>query len=95
MKFNVGVPVGRTKVELTWDILNVLNLINNEYGVLEYANFNDLLVLSPSVNATTGVTTYNLSNLFASGVRRNPEDLFTRSDLLSRWQMQWGIRFRF
>ena len=95
MKFNVGVPVGRTKVELTWDILNVLNLIDHEYGVLEYANFNDLLVLAPSVNATTGVTTYNLSNLFASGVRRNPEDMFTRSDLLSRWQMQWGVRFRF
>jgi hypothetical protein len=36
-----------------------------------------------------------LSNLFANGVRRNPEDLFTRSDLLSRWQMQWGLRFRF
>ena len=95
MKFNFGLPVGRTRVEFSWDILNVLNLINNEYGVLEYANFNDLLVLSGSVNSTTGVTTYNLSNLFLNGVRRNPEDLFTRSDLLSRWQMQWGVRFRF
>ena len=95
MKFNFGLPVQRAKIELTWDILNVLNLINHEYGVLEYANFNDLLVLSPSVNATTGVTTYNLANLFANGVRRNPEDLFTRSDLLSRWQMQWGVRVRF
>ena len=95
MKFSVGVPVRKARVELTWDILNVLNLMDREWGVIEYANFNDLLVLAPSVNATTGVTTYNLANLFTNGVRVNPSDRFTRVDLLSRWQMQFGARVRF
>jgi hypothetical protein len=43
---------------------------------------------------------YNLANLFvtdSSGnrVRQDPEDQFTRNDLLSRWQMQFGVRVRF
>jgi hypothetical protein len=93
MKFSVGVPAGRAKVELTWDILNVLNLINEEYGVLEYANFNDLLIVRPVISGNQ--VNYNLQNLFVNGVRQNPQDMFTRSDLLSRWQMQFGARVRF
>ena len=43
---------------------------------------------------------YNLQNLFVvdsagNKVRQNPEDQFTRADLLSRWQMQFGARVRF
>ena len=99
VKFNLGVPVRKARVELTWDILNVLNLMDKEWGVIEYANFNDLLVLAPSVNSSTGAVTYNLNNLFQTvdGVRTrvNPSDRFTRIDLLSRWQMQFGARVRF
>jgi hypothetical protein len=96
-KVNFGLPFKRAKVELTWDILNVINLFNNEAGLLEYANFNDLLVVrlnNPVTNAA-GQVTYNLSNLFRDGVRQTPEEQFTRSDLLSRWQMQFGARIRF
>ena len=93
MKFNVGVPVGRAKVEFTWDILNVLNLIDADYGVLEYANFNDLLIVRPVLSGNQ--INYNLQNLFVNGVRQTPEQQFTRSDLLSRWQMQFGARVRF
>jgi hypothetical protein len=97
MKFSLELPVRRARVELTWDILNVLNLIDSESGVLKYANFNDLLVVRP-VNAGAQVN-YNLSNLFrtvdGTVVRQNPEDMFTRNDLLSRWQMQFGARVRF
>jgi hypothetical protein len=93
MKFNIGVPVGRAKVEFNWDILNVLNLIDPDYGVLEYANFNDLLIVRPVLSGNQ--INYNLQNLFLNGVRQTPEQQFTRSDLLSRWQMQFGARVRF
>jgi hypothetical protein len=93
MKFNVGVPMGRARVEFTWDILNVLNLIDADYGVLEYANFNDLLIVRPLLSGNQ--INYNLQNLFVNGVRQDPQDMFTRSDLLSRWQMQFGARVRF
>ena len=93
VKFNLGLPVRRARVELTWDILNVLNLVDPDYGVLEYANFNDLLVVRPVISGSQ--INYNLQNLFLGGVRQNPEDMFTRNDLLSRWQMQFGVRVRF
>jgi hypothetical protein len=93
-KLAVGLPVKRARVELTWDVLNVINLLNNEAGLLEYANFNDLLVVRPTISST-GVVTYNLQNLFVDGVRQTPQEQFTRNDLLSRWQMQFGARVRF
>jgi hypothetical protein len=92
-RLNLGLPFKRVKAEITWDLLNVFNLFDRSNGLLEYANFNDLLV----VRATTTTTpiTYNLSNLFLNGVRQTPEEQFTRNDLLSRWQMQLGARIRF
>ena len=87
----------RARVEFTWDILNVLNLMDSESGVLRYANFNDLLVVRPVIS--NGVINYNLANLFVTEdgtrVRQDPEEQFTRNDLLSRWQMQFGLRVRF
>jgi hypothetical protein len=93
-KFAVGLPIKRARVELTWDVLNVINLMNNEAGLLEYANFNDLLVVRPTISSS-GAVTYNLSNLFVDGDLRLPQEQFTRNDLLSRWQMQFGARVRF
>ena len=97
MKLAVGLPVRRAKVELTWDVLNLLNLIDSDSGVLRYANFNDLLVVRPVLAGNQ--INYNLQNLFITenGVRRlqTPEEQFTRNDLLSRWQMQFGVRVKF
>jgi len=38
---------------------------------------------------------YNLTNLYVNGQLQTAEQQFTRSDLLSRWQMQLGGRIRF
>ncbi len=92
-KFNLGLPIKRAKVELTWDVLNLLNLISSDNGIIEYANFNDLLVVRPSFSG--GVVDYDLRNLFVDGVPQTPQDQFTRNDLASRWQMQFGARIRF
>ncbi|MCA1563380.1 MAG: carboxypeptidase regulatory-like domain-containing protein [Acidobacteria bacterium] len=94
-RLNIGLPFKRVKAELTWDVLNVINLIDDQKGLLEYANFNDLLVVRPAFNATTGAITYNLQNLFLDGALQTPQQQFTRNDLLSRWQMQFGGRIRF
>lgn len=93
MKFNFGIPAGRARVDLTWDVLNVLNLMDPDWGVIRYANFNDLLAVRPTFPG--GQTTYNLTDLFVGGVRQTPEEKFTRIDLLSRWQMQFGVRVSF
>jgi hypothetical protein len=94
MRLNVGLPFKRVKAEITWDLLNLINLFDRQSGLLEYANFNDLLVVRPTI-AANGATTYNLANLFPNGVLQTPQEQFTRNDLLSRWQMQLGARIRF
>jgi hypothetical protein len=93
MKFTFGMPVRKAKVELTWDILNLINLIDEDRGQLRYANFNDLLIVRPVISGSQ--VNYNLANLFLNGVRQTPDQQLTRSDLLSRWQMQFGVRVRF
>jgi hypothetical protein len=91
LRFGVNVPTGgRTRTELTFDLSNVTNLFNQENGLLEYANFNDILVANGSVNAATGVTTYNIANLTNPNFQR-----FLRDDLKSRWQGKFGVRVRF
>jgi hypothetical protein len=92
---NIGLPFKRVKAEVTWDILNLLNLFSRDSGLLQYANFNDFLVVRPAFNSTTGAVTYNLQNIVVNGAVQTPEDQYTRNDLLSRWQMQFGIRVRF
>ncbi len=93
MRVNVGLPFKKVKAEVTWDLLNLINLFDNQSGLLEYANFNDLLVVRPTFAGAT--TTYNLANLFPGGTFQTPRQQFTRNDLLSRWQMQLGARIRF
>jgi len=94
MRLNVGLPFKRVKAEITWDLLNLINLFDRQNGLLQYANFNDLLVVRPVFPAGSGVT-YNLQNIVISGVAQTPKQQFTRNDLLSRWQMQLGARIRF
>ena len=94
LRLNVGLPFKRVRAEITWDLLNLINLFDSQAGLLEYANFNDLLVVRPTISST-GATTYNLANLFPNGVLQTPQEQFTRNDLLSRWQMQLGARIRF
>jgi hypothetical protein len=94
-RFNVGLPFKRVKTEITMDMLNLINLFDSQNGLLEYANFNDLLVVRPTINTTTGAITYDLRNIFLNGVLQTPQEQFIRSDLQSRWQMQLGARIRF
>ena len=94
-RLNVGLPFKRVKAEITWDVLNLINLLDRNNGLLLYANFNDLLVVRPEFNTTTGAITYNLQNLFVNGQLQTPAQQYTRSDLPSRWQMQVGGRVRF
>jgi hypothetical protein len=93
-RLNVGLPFRRVKAEITLDVLNMINLFDSQKGLIEYANFNDLLVVRPAFS-TSGDVTYNLQNLFLNGVLQTPEEQFTRFDLASRWQMQLGARIRF
>jgi len=85
------VPFGRYRGEITFDVLNLINLVNSEKGLVRYATFNGLAPANAAVDAASGKWIYTLNNIVT-----NPNlDRFTRDDLRSRWQAQLGLRFRF
>jgi Carboxypeptidase regulatory-like domain/TonB-dependent Receptor Plug Domain len=86
----LGIPISRMKFEITFDMLNFLNLLSNDWGVVDNATFGDLNPIpAPTVN-DAGQMVYNLANITRAGYVK-----FDRDDLRSRWQGQVGLRVRF
>ena len=96
----MNVPTGgKARAEVTMDIFNLLNLLNSQKGWVWYPNFGGPTIIGATVGAD-GKYTYNLNtitgaNFLAQGTTWGVPGTFTRDDLRSRWQMQWGLRFRF
>ena len=84
------VKVGRYKGEVTFDLLNLTNLIDKKNGQIDYASFNGIAIGRADVDAATGKWAYTLSNEVLGTVAR-----YNRDDLRSRWQGQVGFRLRF
>jgi len=77
----------RKTIQFSIDILNLGNLLNSEWGVRKYATTSGYY--QPlSVSLAGSVPTYQ----FDPTARRT---FIASPDLLSRWQMQFGLRFIF
>ncbi|MFN2446566.1 MAG: carboxypeptidase regulatory-like domain-containing protein [Vicinamibacterales bacterium] len=87
VRYAVGVPFGRRKAEVTFDLFNLLNAFDNTNGAVEYAEFNTFVPVSfGGVDAATNRYIY----------RFNPAGTqLLLDDLRSRWQAQLGLRLRF
>jgi len=96
VKFAFSIPTGsRFKPEVTFDILNFLNLLDHNRGVYNYASFQDLMpVIYGGIDAATGNMIFDLRPLQNGAISR-PDGLYTLDDIRSRWQMQLGLRLRF
>lgn len=88
----LNVPFGRYSGEITFNLLNLINLFDSGSGLVEYATFNGIAPASAAVSAATGQWVYTLNNVVINPAA-NPR--FSRDDLRSRWQAQLGFRFRF
>lgn len=86
----LGIPVSKVKLEVTFDILNVLNLLNNEWGTVDFASFGDLNPIPAPTVDSQGRMVYNLATINGATYVK-----FDRDDLRSRWQGQLGLRLRF
>ncbi len=89
----VKLPVSKANVEITLDMLNLLNLVSSSHGQILFNNFAEINAFSTTPSSPTAaspITGYNLATLTTSSFVRAQRD-----DLRSRWQLQLGARVRF
>jgi hypothetical protein len=93
------IPVPGTnghRLEITLDCINALNLINSEWGRVQSVNNNrDLLLRFEGMTTSTMIKDASVGDnlpIFSYTDKKNP---FGYDDLLSRYQLQLGIRYSF
>jgi hypothetical protein len=91
------IPTGVGRIQLTANIFNVLNLLNPSWGHIQY-------VTRPSQGDFSGQSRYGFAkfNGYESDGRMKLEfqtpqgnTVFVKDNLISRWQMQIGVRYTF
>jgi hypothetical protein len=87
----VNVPWGRRRLEITADVLNLLNLIDSSKGRFTFtSNQNISPIQYAGIDTATGLPIYNIATIASPTFNK-----FTTDDLRSRWQAQLGLRVRF
>jgi hypothetical protein len=89
--YDITLPISVVQVQLTFDVLNLINLINNNAGLLRYVNFQTYTALNYSgIDSATGKPTYTVNaNALDEGRQ------YSTNDLRSRYQLKWGARVSF
>ncbi|MBM2840442.1 MAG: hypothetical protein HW412_970 [Bacteroidetes bacterium] len=88
------------RIELTFDILNVLNLLNSDWGWVrtsggfQTVNLFTIHSFETTPGADYGKPRYQLQSATAK-VTDGKANPFQPDNLLSRWQAQFGIRYTF
>ena len=89
--YDVTLPITVVQVQLTFDILNLINLINHNSGLLRYVTNQTYSALNYSgIDAATGKPIYTVNaNALNTGVQ------YSTNDIRSRYQLKWGARLSF
>jgi hypothetical protein len=85
--YNINVGDGKTNtIQFSLDILNLGNMISSDWGLIQQPN--NVQPIGVTVDAKTNVPTYTFDT--------NLTDTFGYdASLMSRWQMQFGLRYIF
>jgi len=90
--YELGVPVKRVETSLTFDVLNLLNMLDKDYGVARFVSFQtNTPVTYRGIHGATGKPIYRASSSSAL----NPGRQYSTADLRSRWQARIGLRLTF
>lgn len=88
--YGIELPISRLRTQLTFDILNLANLIDSEEGVVEFVNFQTYTPVSlENPDPATGKPVYQEN--FTGAL--DPGQQFSTSDIRSRWSAKIGLRF--
>ena len=84
---------GRSHLELTFDIVNLMNLIDKNSGVLRYANFNTITPYNfEGIDEATGKPIISLDDIVLDG---DPGARWTLHNINSRYRLRLGVRWSF
>ncbi|MES2649138.1 MAG: TonB-dependent receptor [Bacteroidota bacterium] len=86
--FNLKGGKKTNTIQVSLDLINFGNLINSNWGVRKYASTTGYFQLISVTGVNNGVPTYQ----FDPSLK---ETFIASPDLLSRWQMQLGLRYIF
>lgn len=73
------------KLQFSMDIMNFMNLLNKNWGVYRYVNFDSSWLKFKGIDAATGKQKFEFADY----------DVFSINELASRWQIQFGLRYSF
>jgi hypothetical protein len=89
--FDVPFNKSQRKLEVTLDVLNLINLFDSSKGRFTFtANQNINPIRFLGIDGPTGKPIYDIATLASPTYNK-----FTTDDLRSRWQAQLGVRLRF
>jgi hypothetical protein len=99
MRLSQMIPIiEHHNIEITLDILNVLNLLNGDWGWIRNTGVNQTVNLytfkglETTAGADLGKPKYQFTGLKVTDGKADP---FQPDNILSRWQMQFGVRYTF
>lgn len=90
--YDVEVPITVVRAQVSFDLINVLNLIDSDEGVVRYVNFGTTTPITTATDTATGKTIYRQN--FPNAIT-DPSSPFSTADVLSRWQARLGLRISF
>ena len=89
--YDVTLPISVVNVQLSFEILNLINLIDHNHGLLRYVQNQTYTALAYSgIDSATGKPIYTVT----SGAL-NEGKQYTTQDVRSRYQLKWGARLTF
>jgi hypothetical protein len=89
--YDVTLPISVVNVQLSFEILNLINLINHNAGLVRYVQNQTYTALNYSgIDAASGKPIYTVNaNALIEGVQ------YTTQNISSRYQLKWGARLSF
>jgi hypothetical protein len=89
--YDITLPITVVQVQLTFDVMNLLNLLNSNWGLIRFVSNQTYSALTYSgVDSATGKPIYTV----ASGALNDGRQ-YTTNNLRSRYQLKWGARISF
>lgn len=94
--YDFELPISVVKAQITFDVLNLINLVDNNSGLIRYVSNQTYTALNYSgIDAATGKAKYTINRSNDGSSPLDEGRTYTTNDLRSRWQIRLGARLTY